>query len=211
MTTEETLSPPWATCFRLAMEAVSVGSWAISSVILNASGDVVSTGRNQLFDDRPSSSPYRNTLVSHAELNAIAALPPQYHADKRITLYTTVEPCPMCIGAIVMSPVRSLCIASRDPWAGSVSLLTSDRYMQSKNIKVTWEDGITTDVFLYLHTISQRLRFKDFSHPFYRALAAQYPDQFRNIDVLEGDSTFMAAFQAGDADAVLSRLVCLRQ
>ena len=48
------------------------------------------------------------------------ALSPAWQA---CIVYTTTEPCPLCMGALYMSGVRGLRFTSRDPWAGSANLL----------------------------------------------------------------------------------------
>lgn len=74
------------------------------------------------------------TTLSHAELIAIA------EANKSIgswrledcTLYVTLEPCPMCAGAIVQSRIKRVVYGARDPKAGCagtlMNLLGDDRF-----------------------------------------------------------------------------------
>ena len=51
-------------------------------------------------------------------------------------LYTTTEPCPLCLGAFYMSGVRTLHYAAREPFAGSTNLLGTTPYLSRKPIKV---------------------------------------------------------------------------
>ena len=51
-------------------------------------------------------------------------------------VYTTVEPCPQCAGAVAMSSIRGLSYAAPDPWAGVADILTGHRYVSSKQIRV---------------------------------------------------------------------------
>ncbi|MDY0404092.1 nucleoside deaminase [Virgibacillus sp. 179-BFC.A HS] len=72
--------------------------------------------------------------LSHAELIAIA------QANKKIgswrledcTLYVTLEPCPMCAGAIVQSRIKRVVYGAPDPKAGCagtlLNLLQEDRF-----------------------------------------------------------------------------------
>lgn len=74
------------------------------------------------------------TTLSHAELTAIA------EANKSVgswrleecTLYVTLEPCPMCAGAIVQSRIKRVVYGARDPKAGCagtlMNLLVDDRF-----------------------------------------------------------------------------------
>lgn len=52
------------------------------------------------------------------------------------SLYTTTEPCPLCLGAFYMSGVRGLHYASRDPFAGSANLLGTTPYLSRKPIRL---------------------------------------------------------------------------
>lgn len=67
----------------------------------------------------------RQDTTCHAEIIAIK------EASKNIgnwrltgsTLYTTIEPCPMCAGAIVNSRIDRIVIGARDPKSGSCGTL----------------------------------------------------------------------------------------
>lgn len=76
-------------------------------------GKIVSTGRNRR-------EALKNS-VFHAEIEAI------HRACKKLgrwrlsdcSLYVTLEPCPMCTGAIINSRISSLIYGASDPKAGS--------------------------------------------------------------------------------------------
>ena len=76
-----------------------------------------------------------NTLA-HAELNALLALKADRQTRHAASLYTTTEPCPLCLGAFYMSGVRTLHYAAREPFAGSTNLLGTTPYLSRKPIKV---------------------------------------------------------------------------
>ncbi len=67
----------------------------------------------------------QQTTLSHAELIAIAV------ANEKIgswrledcTLYVTLEPCPMCAGAIVQSRIKRVVFGASDPKAGCAGTL----------------------------------------------------------------------------------------
>ena len=68
----------------------------------------------------------RHNRLAHAELNALLATAPALfdfpHDDG--VLYTTLEPCEMCLGAIVMSDaVNHVVFALADHWIGPSSML----------------------------------------------------------------------------------------
>ncbi|MDO8752646.1 MAG: hypothetical protein Q7J80_02035, partial [Anaerolineales bacterium] len=73
---------------------------------------------------------------AHAEINALLALNIDQESRHHAALYTTMEPCPLCMGAFYMSSVRTLHFAARDPYAGSVNLLGTTPYLSRKPIQV---------------------------------------------------------------------------
>jgi len=97
----------------------------IGAVIVH-DGEIIAAGHN-LRETSQSS-------LSHAELIAIEK------ANKKIgswrledcTLYVTLEPCPMCAGAIVQSRVKRVVYAASDPKAGCagtlMNLLQDERF-----------------------------------------------------------------------------------
>ena len=54
-----------------------------------------------------------------------------------------MEPCPMCMGTLVMSGLRKLRTAARDGYCGAVNYRDFSRYIKSKNIDVVFEGGDT--------------------------------------------------------------------
>ena len=124
---ENDLETIWSECFKLCVDGINNGSFGIACIITNNNGKIISKGRNQLFDNKRSCNKIKNTVVSHAEINALAGLPNNEKNNRKLTLYSTVEPCPMCIGAIVMSKVKNIVIAMKDNWAGGIGLLKKDK------------------------------------------------------------------------------------
>ena len=101
---------------RLAREAQRLGNLPVGAVITR-DGDVVAEGRNSIRV--PNLSPSR-----HAEMEALQAVPPGLWASEgEITLYTTLEPCPMCLGAILAHPINRVVFGSSDDRAGASCLL----------------------------------------------------------------------------------------
>lgn len=62
--------------------------------------------------------------ISHAELNALLDGADFLHDHKgECDLFVTLEPCMMCMGAIVASRIRRVVYGAKDHMAGAVSLL----------------------------------------------------------------------------------------
>jgi tRNA(adenine34) deaminase len=96
----------------LAEQAANEGEVPVGAVIVQ-NGEVVGTGRNRRERDR--------NALAHAEIEAIDA------ACKRLggwrlfgcTLYVTLEPCPMCAGAIINARIDRVVYGAADAKAGS--------------------------------------------------------------------------------------------
>ena len=136
------LSPPWRAALEEAWTAYCEGSYAIGACIADEHGQVLARGRNRLGEARQVSGMGMGGFVAghdlgHAEINALLDLQVKRHPEcYGWTVYTTVEPCPQCAGAVAMSSIWGLSYAAPDPWAGAADILTGHRYVSSKQIRV---------------------------------------------------------------------------
>ncbi len=88
----------------------------IGAVIVK-NGAVIGKGSNQIE--------MLQDPTAHAEIIAITATA-SYLGNRRLencTLYVTLEPCPMCAGAIVLARIPLLVFGSYDPKAGACTSL----------------------------------------------------------------------------------------
>jgi tRNA(Arg) A34 adenosine deaminase TadA len=89
------------------------GGIAVGAVLISSTGEVIGRGRNQRFGSAP------RGLVAHAEIQALTTLPVGKDRPEGLALYTTLHPCPMCLGAVVVARVGHLHFAAYDPtWLG---------------------------------------------------------------------------------------------
>lgn len=81
--------------------------------VIVCNGEIVASSHNTKEID--------NCAVSHAEINAIKKATSKLERWRLsdCELYVTLEPCPMCMGAILNSRINKLHIALKDPKAGS--------------------------------------------------------------------------------------------
>jgi tRNA(Arg) A34 adenosine deaminase TadA len=105
---------PWRTAFEEAWTSWRQGSLAVGAVVTDGD-DIVARGHNQIFHSGP--GPISGTYMAHAEMNALAQLParrgPEY------SIYSTFEPCYMCMSALLFYRVDRVLFASFDPvWVG---------------------------------------------------------------------------------------------
>lgn len=88
-----------------------------------------------------------NDPTAHAEIQVLrqASLSRGNYRLPGTTLYVTIEPCTMCVGAMVHARVERLVIGAREPRAGAVvsqqRLLDADHY----NHRIQVVEGILAD------------------------------------------------------------------
>ena len=99
---------------REAAKAAAAGEVPIGAVVVRE-GRVIARGSNKPVGD---SDP-----TAHAEIVALrkAARKTGNYRLPDCVLYVTVEPCAMCLGAIVQARLRRLVFGAHDPKAGAVS------------------------------------------------------------------------------------------
>ena len=97
----------------LAKQAQAAGEVPVGAVVV-LKNTVVGTGLNRTIQNKDP--------TAHAECEALraAALRLGNHRLPDTALYVTVEPCMMCVGAMVHARVRELIFGTREPKAGVV-------------------------------------------------------------------------------------------
>ena len=109
----------------LAREADQAGEVPVGCVITDAEGRIIGRGRNRREAD--------HDATAHAEIEAIRQAC-RYLDDWRLegcSIYVTLEPCPMCTGAIINSRIPKVVFGAREEnfgSCGSVIDLFSERY-----------------------------------------------------------------------------------
>ena len=94
--------------------ALLAGEVPVGSVVVSADGQIVGRGFNQPIG--------ANDPTAHAEILALRDAA-RFLGNYRLngtTLYVTVEPCPMCAGALIHSRVDRLVYGTPEPKAGAV-------------------------------------------------------------------------------------------
>jgi tRNA(adenine34) deaminase len=101
-----------------ALRAEGEGNLPIGCVICRGE-TIVAEGRNNIWV--PEFKPHR-----HAEMEALKALAENDRtAGDQLTLYTTLEPCLMCAGAISLHKIGRVVFGSLDPIGGAVATIGS--------------------------------------------------------------------------------------
>lgn len=143
----EQLSNPWRACIDEAWQAYCAGSLPIGAVITDAEDTIVTRGRNRIFENTANGTCLYGSRVAHAEMNALLALAPDVNTAG-YRLYTTTEPCPMCVGAIRMCRIREVHYAARDAVAGGTALFTAIPFMESDKVVVQGLEGTALEMIM---------------------------------------------------------------
>ena len=98
----------------VAQQASASGDVPVGAVIINSTGEIIATGHNE--------RELNNDPTAHAEIVAIrkAALAVGEWRLENHTIVVTLEPCPMCAGAIAQSRISTLIFGAWDEKAGAV-------------------------------------------------------------------------------------------
>jgi tRNA(adenine34) deaminase len=125
-----------ARSIELATSAGTAGEVPVGAMIISPDGEIISTGENRRERDRDP--------TAHAEIVAIRAAGvclDTWHLD-RCTLYVTLEPCPMCAGAIVAARLGMLVYGADDAKTGSIRTVLNIPDSAASNHKLTVIGGI---------------------------------------------------------------------
>ena len=102
-----------ALALALAKEAAEAGEVPVGCVIADGEGRVIGRGRNRREES--------GDATAHAEVEAIrqaCAAIGNWRLEK-CSIYVTLEPCPMCTGAIINSRIPTVVFGAREALSGS--------------------------------------------------------------------------------------------
>jgi tRNA(adenine34) deaminase len=122
----------------LADRAAAAGEVPVGAVVVR-DGREIGAGRNAPIDS--------NDPTAHAEilaLRAAAAAAGNYRLPGS-TLYATMEPCPMCAGAIVQARIARVVYAARDTRWGAVESVFEILGSRRLNHHVRCEGGVLAE------------------------------------------------------------------
>jgi tRNA(adenine34) deaminase len=96
-------------------KAAAAGGEEPAAAVIVQDNQVIGLGRTSKISEKCG--------LAHAELNAL--LDAKLHLGlhpKGVTLYCTLEPCAMCLGAIIFTGINTLVYGTDDPYRGAVAM-----------------------------------------------------------------------------------------
>ncbi len=109
-------------CLELAWVAWGRGTVPVGAVVTDPTGRLLLEGRSRMYERDAPPGELANSLLAHAEVNALGRLDPERRHES-LTLTTSLEPCPLCLGAAAMATVGHLAYLGADPYGGAVGRL----------------------------------------------------------------------------------------
>ena len=122
----------------MARTAERDGEVPVGAVVVQY-GAIIARGNNRVLRD--------NDPTAHAEIVAMRAAGKALgnYRLEGCTLYTTLEPCAMCAGAIIHARIERLVYAAGDPKAGACGSVLSVMNHPQLNHKVEVVSGLLAD------------------------------------------------------------------
>ena len=123
----------------LSIENVANGGGPFGAVIVR-DGEVVATGVNRVTAN--------NDPTAHAEVSAIRAACQKEGSFKLegCTIYTSCEPCPMCLSAIYWAGLSRICFANTKQDAEDINF--GDKFIYEEIERPVSERAIPTESFM---------------------------------------------------------------
>lgn len=102
-----------------AYNAIKQGNYGIGSIMVSPSGDIISRGHNQVF------KPYFRSDL-HAEMVVLNDFEDRYQDVNNMsgyTLYSSIEPCPMCLARLITTGIGTVKFVAPDANGGMVQTM----------------------------------------------------------------------------------------
>lgn len=124
--------------YELAQQAAREGEVPVGAVLVK-DGKLIAEGRNRPIGN--------HDPTAHAEIQLLRAAGKTLNNYRLndTTLYVTLEPCPMCAGAIVHARVRRVVFATPDPRTGAAGSVYNLLQSNELNHRCEVEQGVLAD------------------------------------------------------------------
>ena len=122
-----------------ARQAAEAGEIPVGAIVVR-SGRILGRGRNRTIE--------RSDPTAHAEIVALRAAAGQ-EKNYRLpgtTLYVTLEPCPMCLGAAIQARVARIVFGAYDERAGAAGSVVDLSAVPEFNHRIEVNGGLEAEV-----------------------------------------------------------------
>ena len=113
----------WQRALAQAWRAHVLGNIGVGAVLTDRTGAIVTEGRNRVADTTAPPGRLHGTGLAHAEMDVMAQLPIGDYDHH--TIWTTLEPCLLCMSAAVTAHLRAVSFAAPDPLWGGIQQMPS--------------------------------------------------------------------------------------
>ena len=122
-----------------AEKADKIGEVPIGAIIVNTKGKIIGQGYNQCI--------MQNDPCAHAEIIALqkACKNRKNYRLLKATIYVTIEPCIMCMGAIIHARLKKVVYGADDPKWGAAGSLYNFAHDKRLNHNLEVVSGIKHD------------------------------------------------------------------
>ena len=123
----------------LARDAEDLGEVPIGAIVVGPDGNILAAAHNRTITDVDP--------TAHAEILALrmAAIRMNNYRLNGVTVYSTIEPCAMCAGALVNARVARLVYGAADERFGAVTTLFNICDHPQLNHRIEIERGVLAD------------------------------------------------------------------
>ena len=117
---------------QLALLAEQEGNLPVGAVI-SLKGEVVAEGKSAVWVPK-------FDATRHAEMEALRAVPSDlWNSAGKMSLYTTLEPCLMCFGSILLHRIGRVVYGSSDDYGGANSVIPNlSPFFKDRIAKTEW-------------------------------------------------------------------------
>jgi tRNA(Arg) A34 adenosine deaminase TadA len=161
----------------LAWTSYQRGCVPIGAAVTDPTGMIVAEARNRLRDESAEPGQLSNSRVAHAEVNALAQLPARSSQSYTgYALTSSVEPCSLCMGAVIMSGIGVLSYLWADAHAGAATCMTVDNpQARRRRIKITGPSDAAAERLSGLLVFCHYLYVRPIPEHVFRAFAQADP------------------------------------
>ena len=138
-------------CIELANNAAAGGDVPVGAVVVR-NGEIIGEGINRREQQK--------NPILHAEIEAIEAAAKVLGGWRldNCDLYVTLEPCPMCAGAIINSRIKNVYFGAYDKKAGSLGSLTDLSEIKYNHKPIVWGGMLQDECANQLSAFFKKLR-----------------------------------------------------